>query len=90
VWFVCRPADVSGLGSQEFVERVQEQANGALMEYCSMAYPGTSDKFGRLLVLLHEVRLLSLGAEKFLYEQHAAGVMPDDTLLVEMLLSRPA
>ena len=81
---------MAGLGSQQFVEHVQEQANGALMEYCATTHASTNDKFGRLLVLLHEVRLVGLCAEKFLYDQVTAGIVPEDTLLVEMLLSRPA
>jgi len=78
-------ADVSGLDNQALVERVQEQVNSALMEYCSSEYADVRDKFGQLLILLNELRLVSLSIEEFLY---ASGTISDNTLLMEMLHSR--
>jgi len=78
--------DVSGLDNQvALVERIQDQVNSALMEYCASAYTDVHDKFGQLLVLLNELRLVSLSAEEFLY---ASGTISDNTLLMEMLHSR--
>ena len=67
------------------VERVQEQVNSALMEYCATEYVDVRDKFGQLLILLNELRLVSLSIEQALY---ASGTIADNTLLMEMLHSR--
>jgi len=83
-WREC-VVDVSGLDNQALVERIQEQVNSALMEYCASEYADVHDKFGQLLVLLNELRLVSLSAEEFLY---ASGTISDNTLLMEMLHSR--
>jgi len=77
--------DVSGLDSQPMVERVQEQVNAALMEYCAREYSDVRDKFGQLLMLLNELRLVSLSVEEFLY---TSDTISDNTLLMEMLHSR--
>ena len=77
--------DVSGLDNQVLVERLQEQVNSALMEYCASEYADVRDKFGQLLVLLNELRLVSLSMEEFLY---TSGTISDNTLLMEMLHSR--
>ena len=82
---VCVYVDVSGLDNAPLVERTQEQVNAALMEYCASAYADVHDKFGQLLMLLNELRLVSLSAEQFL---HASGSIADNTLLMEMLHSR--
>jgi len=77
--------DVSGLDNQSLVERVQEQVNSVLMEYCASEYADVRDKFGQLLVLLNELRLVSLSIEELLY---SSGTISDNTLLMEMLHSR--
>ena len=82
---VASVVDVSGLENQAVVERVQEQVNSALMEYCATEYVDVRDKFGQLLILLNELRLVSLSIEQALY---ASGTIADNTLLMEMLHSR--
>ena len=77
--------DVSGLDNQSLVERIQEQVNAALMEYCATVYSDVPDKFGQLLVLLNELRLVSLSVEEFL---QSSGSIADNTLLSEMLHAR--
>jgi len=83
----CCAADVSGLDGQshDLVEQVQDRVNSALMEYCTSEFAGVPDKFGQLLVLLNELRLVSLSVEEFLY---SSGTIAENTLLMEMLLSR--
>jgi len=76
---------VSGLDNQALVERVQEQVNCSLMEYCASEYSDVPDKFGQLLVLLNELRLVSLRSEEFL---RSTCTISDNTLLMEMLHSR--
>ena len=78
-------ADVSGLDNQSLVEHVQEQVNSSLMEYCASEYTDVPDKFGQLLVLLNELRLVSLRIEEFLC---TSCTIADNTLLMEMLHSR--
>lgn len=76
---------MSGLDNQALVERVQEQVNATLMEYCASEYADVHDKFGQLLVLLNELRLVSLSIEEFLC---TSGTIADNTLLMEMIHSR--
>ena len=76
---------MSGLDNQVLVERVQEQVNSSLMEYCASEYADVPDKFGQLLVLLNELRLVSLRIEEFLSN---SGTISENTLLAEMLHSR--
>jgi len=87
-FFVLSATDVPGVCSQDVIERNQECVNRALLEYCSTFYAAIPDKFGQMLILLHEVRLLSLVCEEFLSVQHARGNISDHTLLAEMLNSR--
>lgn len=49
---------------------------------------GGRERFGELVILLHDVKLLSLEFETFLRGQLAAGSIGENTLLAEMLNSR--
>lgn len=83
-------SDISGLSCRELVEQLQERVNTALLEYCSVVDNQANDRFGQLLMLLHDVRLVSLHGEDFFYAQHLNGNILENTLLVEMLHSRQA
>nr|AGT37063.1 FTZ-F1b [Lateolabrax japonicus] len=82
--------DVKNLENQAFVEGVQEQVNGALLEYTLSTYPQQTDKFGQLLLRLPEIRAISLQAEEYLYYKHLNGDVPCNNLLIEMLHAKRA
>ncbi|XP_063051282.1 steroidogenic factor 1a [Engraulis encrasicolus] len=78
------------LENQAFVESVQEQVNGALLEYTLYAYPQSVDRCSQLLMCLPEMRMLSTQAEDYLHYKHLTGEVPCNNLLVEMLHSKRA
>ncbi|KAM6986031.1 steroidogenic factor 1-like [Aplochiton taeniatus] len=82
--------DVKFLENQPFVESVQEQVNGALLEYTLCAYPQYLDRFSQLLVRLSELRALSTQAEDYLCYKHLSGEVPCNNLLIEMLHAKRA
>uniref|UniRef100_A0A665T8Y5 Nuclear receptor subfamily 5 group A member 2-like n=1 Tax=Echeneis naucrates TaxID=173247 RepID=A0A665T8Y5_ECHNA len=73
--------DVKDLEEHQFVERVHEQAKGALLEYtlCNLGH------FTHLLLCLSELRSLSTLAEDYLCCRNLSGEMPCNNLLIEML-----
>ncbi|XP_061836554.1 steroidogenic factor 1b isoform X2 [Nerophis lumbriciformis] len=82
--------NVKLLENQAFVEGVQEQVNGALLEYTMAAYPQYQEKFSQLLVRLPELRSLSMQAEDYLCYMHLSGEVPCNNLLIEMLHAKRA
>ncbi|KAM4614994.1 nuclear receptor subfamily 5 group A member 2-like [Polymixia lowei] len=77
--------DVNLLENQPFVASVQEQVNGALLEYTLCASPHCLDKFSQLLLCVSELRALSVPAEDYLCCKHLGGEVPCNNLLIEML-----
>ncbi|KAL0979570.1 hypothetical protein UPYG_G00186690 [Umbra pygmaea] len=82
--------NVKLLENQAFVESVQEQVNGALLEYTLCTYPQYVDKFGQLILRLPELRALSVQAEDYLCYKHLSGEVPCNNLLIEMLHAKRA
>jgi len=87
-------SDVPGLSDCGMVERYRGEVSSALLDYSSLLSLTMTDedslvvdKFGRMLLELSEIKLLSLELEEFLYQQHVAGCTSSGSLLVEMLLS---
>ena len=78
------------LENQAFVESVQEQVNGALLEYTLSTYPQHLDRFSQLLLRLPELRTLSSQAEDYLSSKHLSGEVPCNSLLIEMLHAKRA
>ncbi|XP_077378746.1 steroidogenic factor 1a [Festucalex cinctus] len=78
------------LENQAFVEGVQEQVNGALLEYTLTTYPQFQEKFSQLVVRLPELRSLSTQAEDYLCYMHLSGEVPCNNLLIEMLHAKRA
>ncbi|KAL2092420.1 hypothetical protein ACEWY4_012218 [Coilia grayii] len=78
------------LDNQAFVESVQEQVNGALMEYTLYMYPQSAERCSQLLLHLPELRMLSTQAEDYLHYKHLSGEVPCNNLLVEMLHAKRA
>ncbi|KAJ4944280.1 hypothetical protein JOQ06_012825 [Pogonophryne albipinna] len=82
--------NVKLLEDQAFVEGVQEQVNGALLEYTLSTYPQFQEKFSQLVVRLPELRGLSTQAEDYLCYMHLSGEVPCNNLLIEMLHAKRA
>uniref|UniRef100_A0A7N8XYD3 Nuclear receptor subfamily 5 group A member 1 n=1 Tax=Mastacembelus armatus TaxID=205130 RepID=A0A7N8XYD3_9TELE len=82
--------NVKLLENQVFVEGVQEQVNGALLEYTLSTYPQFQEKFSQLVVRLPELRSLSTQAEDYLCYMHLSGEVPCNNLLIEMLHAKRA
>ncbi|KAL7827306.1 hypothetical protein SRHO_G00330240 [Serrasalmus rhombeus] len=82
--------NVKLLENQAFVESVQEQVNGALLEYTLSTYPQHLDRFSQLLLRLPELRALSNQAEDYLSSKHLSGDVPCNSLLIEMLHAKRA
>lgn len=82
--------NVKLLEDQAFVEGVQEQVNGALLEYTLSTYPQFQEKFSQLVVRLPELRSLSTQAEDYLCYMHLSGEVPCNNLLIEMLHAKRA
>uniref|UniRef100_A0A4W6G3V2 Nuclear receptor subfamily 5, group A, member 1a n=1 Tax=Lates calcarifer TaxID=8187 RepID=A0A4W6G3V2_LATCA len=82
--------NVKLLENQAFVEGVQEQVNGALLEYTLSTYPQFQEKFSQLVVRLPELRSLSTQAEDYLCYMHLSGEVPCNNLLIEMLHAKRA
>ncbi|XP_056260258.1 nuclear receptor subfamily 5 group A member 2-like isoform X1 [Seriola aureovittata] len=77
--------DVKDLEEHQLVESVQEQAEGALLEYTSRTSSQHLGRFTHLLLCLSELRSLSTLAEDYLYCRHLSGEVPCNNLLIEML-----
>ncbi|XP_034402717.1 nuclear receptor subfamily 5 group A member 2-like [Cyclopterus lumpus] len=77
--------DVKQLEDHQFIESVQEQAEGALLEYTLCSSSHLLGRFAHLLLCLSELRSLSALAEDYLYCKHLSGEVPCNNLLMEML-----
>ncbi|XP_062290375.1 nuclear receptor subfamily 5 group A member 2-like [Scomber scombrus] len=77
--------DVKQLEDHPFIESVQEQAEGALLEYTLCTSSQSLGRFSHLLMFLSELRSLSTLAEDYLYCKHLSGEVPCNNLLIEML-----
>lgn len=72
-------SDVKELEEHRFVESVQEQVRGALLEYT------LTSRFTHLLLCLSDLRSLGSLAEHYLHCRHLSGELPCNNLLSEML-----
>ncbi|XP_040914858.1 nuclear receptor subfamily 5 group A member 2-like [Toxotes jaculatrix] len=77
--------DVKELEEHQLIESVQEQAEGALLEYTLCNSSQYLGRFTHLLLCLSELRSLSSLAEDYLYCRHLSGEVPYNSLLTEML-----
>lgn len=72
------------LEDHRFIESVQEQAEGALLEYTLCTSSHVLGRFAHLLLCLSELRSLSALAEEYLYCKHLGGEVPCNNLLIEL------
>uniref|UniRef100_A0A3Q0RZV0 Nuclear receptor subfamily 5, group A, member 1b n=1 Tax=Amphilophus citrinellus TaxID=61819 RepID=A0A3Q0RZV0_AMPCI len=77
--------DVKELEGHGFVETVQKQVEGALLEYILSSSSQYLGRFAHLLLCLSELRSLSTLTEDYLYFRHLRGEVPCNNLLNEML-----
>uniref|UniRef100_A0A3Q2T1P9 Nuclear receptor subfamily 5, group A, member 1b n=2 Tax=Fundulus heteroclitus TaxID=8078 RepID=A0A3Q2T1P9_FUNHE len=76
---------VKELEEHQFVESVEEQIRGALLEYTLTTSSQYCNRFNLLLLCLSELRSLSTLVEEYLYCRHLSGEVPCNNLLNEML-----
>ncbi|XP_071322799.1 steroidogenic factor 1b [Trachinotus anak] len=77
--------DVKDLEEHQLIGSVQEQAEGALLEYTLCTSSQHLGRFSHLLLCLSELRSLSTLAEDYLFCRHLSGEVPCNNLLIEML-----
>uniref|UniRef100_A0A8C6T9B0 Nuclear receptor subfamily 5 group A member 1 n=1 Tax=Neogobius melanostomus TaxID=47308 RepID=A0A8C6T9B0_9GOBI len=78
--------DGKQLENRLFIESVQGQVRGALLDYAlSSQYPS---RFSQLLQCLSEIHFLSTLAEEYLWTKHENGEVPSNSLLTEMLYAK--
>ncbi|XP_059214072.1 nuclear receptor subfamily 5 group A member 2-like [Centropristis striata] len=80
--------DVKQLEDHQFIENVQGQVRGALLEYTLCTSSHLLGRFAHLQLCLSELRFLSNLAEDYLYCKHLNGEVPCNNLLSEMLHAR--
>lgn len=81
------PSDAMGLSDVAHVESIQEKSQCALEEYVRNQYPSQPNRFGRLLLRLPSLRIVSSPVIEQLFFVRLVGKTPIETLLRDMLLS---
>ncbi|XP_060613985.1 COUP transcription factor 2-like [Anolis sagrei] len=79
--------DAVGLTDLCHVENVQEKSQCALEEYVRNQYPSQPSRFGRLLLRLPSLRIVSAPVIEQLFFVRLVGKTPIETLIRDMLLS---
>lgn len=79
--------DAMGLSDVAHVESIQEKSQCALEEYVRNQYPNQPNRFGRLLLRLPSLRIVSSPVIEQLFFVRLVGKTPIETLLRDMLLS---
>ncbi|XP_043935844.1 nuclear receptor subfamily 2 group F member 5-like isoform X2 [Protopterus annectens] len=80
-------SDAVGLTDIAHVESVQEKSQCALEEYVRTQYPNQPSRFGRLLLRLPSLRIVSAPVIEQLFFVRLVGKTPIETLIRDMLLS---
>ncbi|XP_010767889.1 nuclear receptor subfamily 2 group F member 5 [Notothenia coriiceps] len=80
-------SDAMGLSDVTHVESIQEKSQCALEEYVRNQYPSQPNRFGRLLLRLPSLRIVSSPVIEQLFFVRLVGKTPIETLLRDMLLS---
>ncbi|OCT66495.1 hypothetical protein XELAEV_18042745mg [Xenopus laevis] len=79
--------DAVGLSDIGHVESIQEKSQCALEEYVRNQYPNQPTRFGRLLLRLPSLRIVSAPVIEQLFFVRLVGKTPIETLIRDMLLS---
>ncbi|XP_074649891.1 nuclear receptor subfamily 2 group F member 1-B-like isoform X2 [Tubulanus polymorphus] len=80
-------SDASGLSDVSHAESLQEKAQCALEEYVRSQYPNQVTRFGKLLLRLPSLRMVSAQVIEQLFFVRLVGKTPIETLIRDMLLS---
>lgn len=86
-YFRSSLTDAMGLSDIAHVESIQEKSQCALEEYVRNQYPNQPNRFGRLLLRLPSLRIVSSPVIEQLFFVRLVGKTPIETLLRDMLLS---
>ncbi|XP_005991702.1 nuclear receptor subfamily 2 group F member 5 [Latimeria chalumnae] len=79
--------DAVGVSDLAHVESIQEKSQCALEEYVRNQYPNQPSRFGRLLLRLPSLRIVSSPIIEQLFFVRLVGKTPIETLIRDMLLS---
>ncbi|XP_076842716.1 nuclear receptor subfamily 2 group F member 1-B [Brachyhypopomus gauderio] len=80
-------SDACGLSDVPHVEGLQEKSQCALEEYIRSQYPNQPTRFGKLLLRLPALRMVSSSVIEQLFFVRLVGKTPIETLIRDMLLS---
>ncbi|XP_041373420.1 nuclear receptor subfamily 2 group F member 1-A-like isoform X2 [Gigantopelta aegis] len=80
-------SDACGLSDTNHVEGIQEKSQCALEEYVRSQYPNQPTRFGKLLLRLPSLRMVSAQVIEQLFFVRLVGKTPIETLIRDMLLS---
>lgn len=81
------PLDACGLSDVAHIEGLQEKSQCALEEYVRSQYPNQPTRFGKLLLRLPALRMVSSSVIEQLFFVRLVGKTPIETLIRDMLLS---
>lgn len=79
--------DTRGLRAPHHVEQLQDQAQSMLGEYDRQSYPGQQVRFGRLLLMLPSLRVLSSKCIEQMFFRGTLDKIPMERLLSDMFKS---
>uniref|UniRef100_A0A4W4DYA9 Uncharacterized protein n=1 Tax=Electrophorus electricus TaxID=8005 RepID=A0A4W4DYA9_ELEEL len=80
-------SDACGLSDVPHIEGLQEKSQSALEEYVRSQYPNQPTRFGKLLLRLPALRMVSSSVIEQLFFVRLVGKTPIETLIRDMLLS---
>uniref|UniRef100_A0A8C2H0Q4 Nuclear receptor subfamily 2 group F member 1-B-like n=1 Tax=Cyprinus carpio TaxID=7962 RepID=A0A8C2H0Q4_CYPCA len=80
-------SDACGLSDVPHIEGLQEKSQCALEEYVRIQYPNHPTRFGKLLLRLPALRMVSSSVIEQLFFVRLVGKTPIETLIRDMLLS---
>ena len=80
-------ADLRGLRCPQYVESLQDQAQGMLGEYIRTTHSSNPARFGKLLLMLPSLRSVSQKSIENLFFRGAIDTTPIDKMLCDMFKS---
>ena len=86
-YFLKITADLRGLRAPHMVERLQDQAQAMLGEYCRSHTPDQQVRFGKLLLMLPSLRSVSPKMIEDLFFRGALDNVPIERMLCDMFKS---
>lgn len=81
------PTDLRGLRAPHLVERLQDQAQSMLGEYCRSHYPDQQVRFGKLLLMLPSLRSVGPKMIEDLFFRGTLDNVPIERMLCDMFKS---